>query len=237
MPIFVTEYKYDANGRYTPSSERVEYAHRVLEVRRFNSVRNMSDTLDYSDYQTVACVEALVYVGRKTPKYSFAVEGENPLVDVPVEKRFAWVDCSNHFAWRGQDHRAPHVDTDAMSDPELAEDYAAWKAALEESARVAAEKRAADEAAEKAAATAREANRPVLGKKMEVFKGRKVPVGTVGTVAFISGSTGKVLLKADHEWKNRAANGVWVEPANLRARAAAGANLTGSGGVFSVRTV
>lgn len=52
---------------------------------------------------------------------------------------------------------------------------------------------------------------------MIVAKGRKVPLGTVGTVAYIS-SSGSVLLKADSEWQDRKAQGTWVSGANLRAR-------------------
>lgn len=60
-----------------------------------------------------------------------------------------------------------------------------------------------------------ERNRPVKGKKMEVFKGRKVPVGTRGTVAFVR--DGSVLLKDDAIWQDRSAPGVWVPVGNLRA--------------------
>jgi len=55
-----------------------------------------------------------------------------------------------------------------------------------------------------------EKNRPVPGKKMKVIRGRKVPVGHIGTVAYVH-SNGGVLLKADHEWRDRKANGVWVD--------------------------
>lgn len=64
---------------------------------------------------------------------------------------------------------------------------------------------------------AKELNRPVPGKKMEVVKGRKVPIGTVGTVAYVSGS-GNVLLKADDAWQDRKAQGTWVSSTNLKAR-------------------
>ena len=36
----------------------------VVSVRTFEAHRNTSDTLDYSDYRTVECVEALVYIGE-----------------------------------------------------------------------------------------------------------------------------------------------------------------------------
>lgn len=85
-------------------------------------------------------------------------------------------------------------------------------------ARIEADRKAYEKA-QREAFEAAERNRPVLGKPMEVFKGRKVPVGTQGTVAFIHNGSGNVLLKPDHCWKDRKANGVWVNPANLRARA------------------
>lgn len=82
--------------------------------------------------------------------------------------------------------------------------------------KLAEAQRARDEAARKARAE-EEKNRPVKGKQMVVAKGRKVPVGFVGTVAYVSGS-GSVLLKADHEWQDRKAQGTWVDARNLRAR-------------------
>lgn len=61
-----------------------------------------------------------------------------------------------------------------------------------------------------------ERNRPVKGKTMIVFKGRKVPIGTTGVVAFVK-DNGSVLLKKPEEWTNRNAPGVWVNPSNLKA--------------------
>ena len=61
-----------------------------------------------------------------------------------------------------------------------------------------------------------EKNRPVVGKRMVVVKGKKTPVGLQGTVAYVSGSN-SVLLKADHEWKDRKAQGTWVPSYNLKA--------------------
>jgi len=59
-------------------------------------------------------------------------------------------------------------------------------------------------------------NRPVVGMKMVVSKGNKAPVGTIGVVSFIH-SSGRVLLKNEKEWKDRKANGVWVDRKYLRA--------------------
>ena len=51
---------------------------------------------------------------------------------------------------------------------------------------------------------------------MKVIRGKKVPVGHVGTVAYVH-SNGGVLLKAANEWQNRKANGVWVDKEYLEA--------------------
>lgn len=198
------------------------YEGRVIEVRTYKATRNLSDTLDYSDYQTVECTDALVYFGRRVPAdhKGYVWLGSkmyNPGVEIPVGERFGTVDCSNHFAWRGSDHRVAEVDADFAANPEMLEDYIAWKAHHEELAREAVVKRAAYEAQEKARKEEEERNRPVVGKKMRVAKGRKVPVGTVGTVAFVSRS-GSVLLKADHEWQDRKAQGIWINGRNLKAR-------------------
>jgi len=63
-----------------------------------------------------------------------------------------------------------------------------------------------------------EKNRPVKGKKMRVVSGRKVPVGTTGTVAFVSQDGLSALIKSDDEWQNRKANGTWVQSRHLAAR-------------------
>jgi hypothetical protein len=57
-------------------------------------------------------------------------------------------------------------------------------------------------------------NSPTRGKRMEVTKGKHK--GLVGTVATVL-SNGRVLLKKDHEWQNRQANGEWVNPGYLKA--------------------
>ena len=101
-----------------------------------------------------------------------------------------------------------HAQVDAT--PECLAAKAAHDAKLE------AARRARDEA-DRARRAEEEKNRPVKGKKMVVARGRKVPLGTVGTVAYVSGS-GSVLLKADHEWQDRKAQGTWVDARNLKAR-------------------
>lgn len=201
------------NGEVTISHEGC-----VLEVRTFVARRNHSDTLDCSDWRDTNCVEAFVYLGRMRPKDHWEPVSEtNPLVERAIWDRFGKVDCSNLFTWRGANTREAFVDENAMENPELAEDFAAFEAwqtaerermaAVTEAHKVAVAERKAEE----------EANRPVKGKKMIVVKGRKVPQGFVGTVAFISGS-GSVLLKADNEWQDRKAQGTWVPADYLAAR-------------------
>lgn len=78
--------------------------------------------------------------------------------------------------------------------------------AIEKQKFIEAEARAAEE---------RERNRPVVGKRMIVMKGRKVPVGSEGTVAYIK--DGDILLKPHDSWRDRKANGVWVRGEYLKA--------------------
>ena len=63
-----------------------------------------------------------------------------------------------------------------------------------------------------------EKNSPVKGKKMRVVSGRKVPVGTIGTVAFISRDGMSALIKGDDVWQDRKVNGTWVQCRHLVAR-------------------
>lgn len=55
----------------------------------------------------------------------------------------------------------------------------------------------------------------VKGDRVVVVRGRKVPVGTTGRVAWVSSSTGGILVKDEDKWQDRSQNGVWVEPRNL----------------------
>lgn len=53
------------------------------------------------------------------------------------------------------------------------------------------------------------------GDLVVVARGRKVPIGTVGRVAWISYNTGGILVKEEDKWQDRAADGTWVDPRNL----------------------
>jgi hypothetical protein len=199
------------------------YEGRVLKVRTYVATRNHSDTLDYTDFRSTEVTEALVYFGRVAPEVPCGyvrLEGKyvNSGEEIPLPARFGWIDCTNLFCWRGSPFREATVDAFSLiPNQELVDDYSAWLADAEEKQRVAEEKAKAYAAAQAVKKAEEEKNRPVKGKKMIVAKGRKVPVGFVGTVAFVSGS-GSVLLKADNEWQDRKAQGTWVAASNLRAR-------------------
>jgi hypothetical protein len=53
------------------------------------------------------------------------------------------------------------------------------------------------------------------GDRVVVARGRKVPIGTIGRIAWISRNTGGILLKDEDKWQDRATDGVWVDPRNL----------------------
>ena len=53
------------------------------------------------------------------------------------------------------------------------------------------------------------------GDRVVVVKGRKVPVGTSGRVAWVSANTGGILVKDEDKWQDREADGIWVNPQNL----------------------
>lgn len=186
------------------------YAGRVVEVKKFQAQRNCSDTLDYSDYQWVACTTAICYKGRHGAPNQWTTEER----DLELHERFEAVDCTNLFVWRGCNHMDPSVDE--ITDSQILEDFVAYKAyeAEQEAKRVADEQ--AREAARLRDIEERARNRPVRGKKMVVTRGRKVKPGTVGIVAYIHES-GRVLLKDEKTWQDRNAQGVWVSADYLKA--------------------
>lgn len=55
----------------------------------------------------------------------------------------------------------------------------------------------------------------VKGDRVVVVRGRKVPVGTVGRVAWVSSNTGGILVKDEDKWQVREADGTWVDPRNI----------------------
>lgn len=52
------------------------------------------------------------------------------------------------------------------------------------------------------------------GEKVVVTKGRKVPLGTQGVIAYLTGD-GSALIKPESVWQDRKAEGTWVYLSNL----------------------
>lgn len=55
----------------------------------------------------------------------------------------------------------------------------------------------------------------IKGDRVVVSRGRKVPLGTAGRVAWVSANTGGVLVKNEDVWLDHSASGTWVNPRNL----------------------
>lgn len=226
MAIQVTRTSYNSEAPHEAiKTVTTKYVGRVLEVVETVERRNMSDTLDYTDFRDVNCVRALVWLGERGHRpmnYGRAyvndlVEFGKEVVDLLPHEQFAWIDCSNHFAWRGADFLVPTVDsvTDPTTEPLMWVNYIAWQGFRKAEAIRASEveaKHAAEAAAAKAKVDAEIARKaalqPKLGDKCKVVSGRKVPKGTMGIVAYMNDHS--VLIKAEHEWRNRQANGTWV---------------------------
>ena len=121
---------------------------RVLQVRRFTAVRNLSDTLDYTDRQTVGCCEALVWLGTRgfaAGKRYGGGEGYGDQVDLEFYEQFEWIDCSNLFAWRGERVMEPVEDAVVgKSEPLMFANFLAWQAWQKVQAAAAEEKRLAE---------------------------------------------------------------------------------------------
>lgn len=216
--IETTEMVY-SDGCYTPGPVTTSYVGRVISVEKEYVRRNHSDTLDYSDWRDTLCTYALVYEGRVAPAGSYDRNYRTRKVPevLDIQDRFRRIDCTNLFTWRGVNPVHGTADADMNADPEMAEDFAAWVAGQLLIAMVDWARRCTDAAAKKARIAQAEFNRPVVGKKMVVVNGRKVPKGTKGTVAYIN-REGSVLLKDDAGWQDRKVAGVWVNPQHLALR-------------------
>jgi len=181
---------------------------RVVRTEVVTETRNWSDTMDCTDYRSAKCTYALVYLGRHgiaPSKTGRPTTGTSPIPGTPtrdlaVAERFAWVDCTNLFSWRGCPTLEPQVDTFDQQllwgGPEMLEDLAAWDAHMETlKARAAEERAAAAEAAEAqrvalvAKAAKKAAKEAQLKASAEALLSR-IPVK--GTTVTVDGFTGKV---------------------------------------------
>lgn len=113
---------------YSGSVSEVEDIHvgRVIEVRRYRDHRNMSDTMDYTDWQTVDCCDALVWLGPEGHPGNYQWNPRRPL---EFHEQFMWVDCSNHFSDRVGFVLSPEVDADPRKggDPLMWANLIAWR--------------------------------------------------------------------------------------------------------------
>jgi|688.fasta_scaffold184366_2 hypothetical protein len=174
MPIVVTT-------TYPTKATTTQHEGRVVRIERTMQSRNMSDTLDYTDIRTVECVYALVWTG-----------GE----------QFSFIDCSNHFAWRGADYLVPTVDETLDAGAvealpvweahqkflasERAAKAATERAKWEEMKRVEAEREAAKEAKKAAKLEASKAAADADYVMVAPMKGSIVTVaGFTGTLFWI----------------------------------------------------
>jgi hypothetical protein len=214
---------------------------RVLEIRKYTARRNMSDTLDYTDFRDVECVDALVWLGTHGVPPHF---WERPLTRTPDEhssygpqprelefhEQFAWVDCSNHFSWRGEDIKTPTVDADLHNgEPLMWANYIAWKSHQEaETQRQVAEARAkyeerlrlqAEAAKEEAARQAKDLAKKAVAEKLlsTVVKGNTYTVDGFTGQAFWMGAK-----KYRGKWqprvglKNSRGEVAWIDASKLK---------------------
>lgn len=189
MAIKVT--RFDQHGRQLES--HLEYEGRVLEVRRYVARRNMSDTLDYSDFRDVECVDALVWLGAHGKLNDWDRESR----DLEFHEQFKWINCSNHFVWRGEDKHEPEADAVVgRSEPLMFVNHLAWQAwkkvqAEAASAKAAAELKVAQAAAAKKAAS--QAKRQATDDaKRAAAEALLAKVPAKGSRVTVGGFTGKV---------------------------------------------
>jgi len=227
--------------RYSDTKSETFFAGRVLEVRKYVDRRNMSDTLDYTDYRDVECTEALVWLGThavppygdrtRTPdEYKYGPEPR----DLEFHEQFGWVDCSNHFTWRGEPSRTPTVDADLQNgEPLMWANFIAWKAHTaaetkrkaaelqvrkEESERRAAEDRLKD-AARKAKAAAKDATLKAAAEALltTVVKGNTYTVdGFTGQAFWVGAKKYRGKWQPRVGLKNSRGEIAWIDASKLK---------------------
>jgi hypothetical protein len=216
MPIIKKIRKHDPDThRFLGYEEKRLFEGRVLRVEHRSEHRNVSDTLDYSDWQTITATWALVWLGTHGAPPSMTtgrpVTGaevysweRDRVRELTIGEQYAWIDCSNVFADRNGFALNPEVDSFDMQllhgGPEMIEGVAAWetfhKARLAHEAaeaRKVAEEREAREAAEKAkkdaSAAKRAAKVAVLKAEAEKLLAR---IPAKGTLVTVDGFTGRI---------------------------------------------
>ena len=87
----------------------------------------MSDTLDYTDWRTVDCCDALVWLGVEGHPGNYEWNPSRPL---EFHEQFMWVDCSNHFSDRCGYTLHPEADawtSESRGDPLMWANLLAWR--------------------------------------------------------------------------------------------------------------
>lgn len=201
------------------TSQTTHFLGRVVRTEVVTETRNWSDTMDYTDYRSTKCIYALVYMGRHgiapMTRDGRTVAGVIPypgseLRDLEVGERFAWIDCTNLFSYRGVPVLTAAVDTFDMQllhgGPEMFDDLAAWDAhQVELAALAAAERRVAAEKAEAqrqaliAKADKKAAKEAQLRAAAEALLAR---VPAKGTTVTVDGFTGKVFWTGVSKYRN-----------------------------------
>lgn len=171
-----------------------KFAGRVIEVRTFLATRNMSDTLDYTDFRSVECTEALVWLGTHHRFYPW--EEEKALA---FHQQFTWVDVSNHFAFRNGESSKAAADAvmGVNGEPLMWANLIAWrnyvvnqKLIADKAAAEAAEARRIEAAAKAAKAAARALKNEAKKAATEAEQLAKAPPN--GTAVKVGSFTGKV---------------------------------------------
>jgi hypothetical protein len=172
-----------------------DYAGRVIEIRRYKAHRNMSDTLDYTDWRTVDCCDALVWLG---------VEGHpgdyewNPSRPLEFHEQFMWVDCSNHFSDRCGYSVHPEVDVHPGSgEPIMWANLIAWRGHQEGLRRELVARKEAQHAEQRAKFNAELAERAAREQKVAEARAEAEQLlltyaPAKGTSVTVDGVTGQV---------------------------------------------
>ena len=191
------------------TAKEAHFTGRVVRTEVVTETRNWSDTMDYTDYRSTKCIYALVYLGRHgVAPYNRGgrnITGTSPIPGAPtrdltVGERFAWVDCTNLFSYRGVPVLTAEVDAFDMQllwgGPEMLEDLASW-----DDHQIVLQKAAAEE--REAAAKAAEAQRQATIAKAEKKAAKEAQlrasaeallarIPAKGTTVTVDGFTGKV---------------------------------------------
>jgi hypothetical protein len=212
--------KSSESGKY----RQHDYSGRVIEIRRYKAHRNMSDTLDYTDWRTVDCCDALVWLGTEGHPGNYEWNPSRPL---EFHEQFMWVDCSNHFSDRCGYTAHPEVDVHPGSgEPIMWANLLAWrghqealrkeKIAQKEAADVERRERfnaqLAAEAARKQAMEERKAEAESLLRIWAPSKGSEVTLeGLTGTVFWTGVKHYRGAWRSTVGVKDKAGTAHWVD--------------------------